>query len=356
MSAVLVTSDVHALFTCNVDGEGDGTHVLSRVRLGTSSSSSTTTSSSSSEDVVGADNDDVVSPKRRRRDVSQISHTINIYHKQNSTLDDVGEQLWGAALLLADYAISRRDDDIVRRSLIVELGSGVGFLSVVFSMLGLSFYATDYKDNMLHLIQRNLQANVHLRGSMMATTAVSGDAGRGEVRRLDWTKQNNPRTDTDAGPDEGESAFPWCASDRARLNSSSCLYVAADVVYHDSLTDAFFAQVDALLRHGEQLWLALEKRLNFSLAELAVVAHGYRNFLAWIQQPCPPGAVAAQTGGAAAPSAGGPATHPSASAPVRRTPSGRVFRGVLVDLDRVPQTVLGYTRERMEIWIITVDA
>lgn len=55
---------------------------------------------------------------------------------------------------------------------------------------------------------------------------------------------------------------------------------AADVIYSDDLTDLFFDTVKKLMSRGAKkvLYLTLEKRYNFSLDELDVVANGYKHF------------------------------------------------------------------------------
>lgn len=58
------------------------------------------------------------------------------------------------------------------------------------------------------------------------------------------------------------------------------VFLAADVVYSEDLTTAFFAVLEKLMppNSDKVLYLAMEKRYNFSLTDLDVVAHGYKHF------------------------------------------------------------------------------
>jgi hypothetical protein len=141
-------------------------------------------------------------------------------------------------------------------------------------------------------------------------------------------------------------------------------------VYDDDLTAAFFATADALMRPGEELWLTLEKRLNFSLPDLSVVAHGYRTFLTTINalpsepvDSCVSDDVTDRTAGArgskditgSRETTGTDSTDSVGPVGVVRTPSGRAFRGERVPLD-FPQRVLDYERvEGLELWRIRLS-
>ncbi|WVZ79266.1 hypothetical protein U9M48_026867 [Paspalum notatum var. saurae] len=73
--------------------------------------------------------------------------------------------------------------------------------------------------------------------------------------------------------------YLWSASEIEEAEKATVLFTA-DVIYSDELTDLFFDTVNKLMSSGAKkvLYLALEKRYNFSLDELDVVANGYAHF------------------------------------------------------------------------------
>jgi hypothetical protein len=50
----------------------------------------------------------------------------------------------------------------------------------------------------------------------------------------------------------------------------------------DELTEAFFQTAKRMMRSGEHLWMAMEKRFNFSIEEMSVVAHGYKRLMKYV--------------------------------------------------------------------------
>ena len=341
--------------------------------------------------IVEDQNNDESLPKRRRMIDTEVC-SVSIYHLSVTPIDDVGLQLWRGAFLLADYLVEQKTQLCHR--LIVELGAGVGFLGVIMDMLSLQFYATDYSDEICSLTQRNLQLNQHMHGRLSVIPS-SQRSSAGIVRKLDWCDAlNNPRNndkDNDTTEEAGSTsnkneevkkasqAFAWSHNDRCLLISSNVLFLAADVIYDDDLTDAFFVKLDTMMRVDEELWLSLEKRYNFTLADMAVVAHGYRKFLQIIN--------ALHRYNTSSSSSAASMTHQHSTIPttsflltndndtihdkhkhnhdhnkhndgtdsaIHRMPSGRVFRGRPIPLD-FPQRVMNYNRcDGLELWCISL--
>ena len=351
---------------------------------------------------------DESTPKRRRMKDTEM-YSVSIYHLSVTPIDDVGLQLWRGALLLADYLIDQKMQ--LSHRLVVELGAGVGFLGVIMDMLSVPFYATDYTDEICSLTQRNLQLNQHMSGRLSGIPS-SPQNSTGNVRKLDWCDVlDNPRNNdneknteeddkdiTETGrskpnkdeeeveEEEASQVFAWSSDDRCLLCSSNVLFLAADVIYDDDLTDAFFVKLDTMMHVDEELWLSLEKRYNFTVADMAVVAHGYRRFLQIINalhhyytssSSSSSSSVAAASAAAAAAS-----THQHSAIPttaffptdvshkvnndnnnnnsystdstIHVMPSGRMFRGRPIPLD-FPQRVLNYRRcDDLELWCISL--
>lgn len=192
-----------------------------------------------------------------------------IRHKMTTSIQYVGEQLWRGSLLLSDYLIYRRND--LRNCVAFELGCGVGFLSVIASLIPFrSVYCTDYSNELVEFANSNIELNSHLM-SLHSTLERSPICSR----VLNWFQEMSLSNLVNS---EG-----WCDTDVHTLNSSDILWIAADVIYDDHITQAFFQTLSRLMKRGEKLWLSLEKRFNFEVDQMSLVAHGYNRFLSYVQ-------------------------------------------------------------------------
>ncbi|GKE45645.1 methyltransferase-like protein 22 isoform X2, partial [Tanacetum coccineum] len=108
------------------------------------------------------------------------------------------------------------------------------------------------------------------------------------------------------------------------------LLVAADVIYSDDLTDALFTTLERLMSRGSKkvLYLALEKRYNFSVDDLDVVANGYSRFRSYVRDE---------------------SEHD-------KTPNGssHAFIGTRMDLTKIPQYANEYIRGQCKLCRINV--
>ena len=234
--------------------------------------------------------------------------------RKRYSLDEVGLQLWKASFVLCDYLLHIRRD--IESLVLFEYGCGPGLVGIVCSLLtSRGIFCTDYKYDVLDLAASNLSLNKDLLqfSSRYGTDIIS-------FRLLDWLDQLNFR--------ELESATSsWSRMDINTLSSSECLFLAADVVYDDELTLSLFATIKKTMRRNERLLLTLEKRYNFSIADLDMVATGYKTFLSQFSS--------CQT------SAG----HVDSS--------NTCLRGRMIPLD-FPQVFHDYTRDSyLELWEIT---
>jgi plastocyanin len=115
-----------------------------------------------------------------------------------------------------------------------------------------SFILTDYNEDILNLVRKNIRANSHLASFDFA-----------EVMALDWKEGGNEFKSANISVFSGEKVT----------------YLAADVIYDDELTEMFFLVLLNLMKPGDNLWLSIELRFNFTVSEMSLVAHGYRRFL-----------------------------------------------------------------------------
>lgn len=246
------------------------------------------------------------SGKRRRGD----SFFVTISHQVTSGVDDVGLQLWRGSLLLADYLLHAHrqhmrpqqeshcrgeDEDEeggalpqlqLQGSTVVELGSGVGFLGVILSLLPCKkVYLTDMSEAITQLTERNIATNAHLATCSPLTLTQQGQ-GQGQeqekplppevrIRVLDWRNVSH----CSGAPGGCADEHAALSGEGGRERGEQVVWLAADVIYDDQVTAHLFQALARCMRPGDRLFLALEKRFNFELSSLSVVAHGYSQFL-----------------------------------------------------------------------------
>ncbi|NWS68115.1 MET22 protein, partial [Crotophaga sulcirostris] len=190
------------------------------------------------------------------------SDVVKIEHTMATPLEDVGKQVWRAAFLLADYILFKRDT--FRCCSVLELGGGTGFTSIIMGTVAKRVYCTDVGEDLLAMCEKNVALNKHLM-----------ELGRGDVKvkELDWLK-NEFCIDP-------EAPYSWSEEEIADLHDHCTVIMAADVFYDDDLTDALFRTLYRIthnLRNTCTVYLALEKRLNFSLRHMDVTCEAYSHF------------------------------------------------------------------------------
>ncbi|KAL0415248.1 UNVERIFIED_CONTAM: Methyltransferase-like protein 22 [Sesamum latifolium] len=168
-----------------------------------------------------------------------------------------------------DLVLTRRRifDGIVA----LELGAGTGLVGMLLARVANTVFITDHGDEVLGNCVKNIHLNAgifHHKGSVY-------------VRELDWNHQWPPSV-VENSP--SEQSYGWSVSDVEELHKASLL-LAADVIYSDDLTDAFFRVLEAIMSNSPEkvLYLALEKRYNFTIDDLDVVANGYSHFRSFIK-------------------------------------------------------------------------
>uniref|UniRef100_UPI00358EE620 methyltransferase-like protein 22 isoform X2 n=1 Tax=Myxine glutinosa TaxID=7769 RepID=UPI00358EE620 len=191
---------------------------------------------------------------------------ITIQHTMATTLCDVGKQVWRASFLLCDYILHCGHK--FNRVTALELGAGTGLVSITMATIATKVYCTDIGTDLLDLCQRNVKANtqIHFPGD-------EHENGMIIVRCLDWLSNQFCK--------DPENEFSWSEEEVADVHDHTTLLLAADVCYDDDLTDAFFRTVYRLMSNfvnDSMLFLAIEKRYNFTLRTLDVACEAYEHF------------------------------------------------------------------------------
>ncbi|KAJ9575930.1 hypothetical protein L9F63_007242 [Diploptera punctata] len=186
----------------------------------------------------------------RKSDKPQKEGVIVIEHSFSTTLDLVGRQIWRGALLLADYILHHRET-LLKDNSILELGSGVGLTSIVAAMYAAQVICTDIDvGGILDLIRANAARNSKL---IKANFIVLG---------LDFFANN------------------WSSNLESKLTNVTVILVA-DVIYDNDVTEAFVNTLQRILNTppAKTVYIALEKRYVFTIADLDSVAPCYEFFL-----------------------------------------------------------------------------
>jgi predicted nicotinamide N-methyase len=167
---------------------------------------------------------------------------------------------------------------------VLELGTGLGLSGIILARIPrVRAFLTDHCPRVLDLCARNLARN----------RAQGEDPSAVTLRRLDWATppedcwvtralHGDVTSTASEGEGEGEDGYEWRPADRGALRECTVV-LGADVIYCDELTEALMDKLLMLLRprslatppHASMGLLTLEKRLNFSLQHLRVVANGY---------------------------------------------------------------------------------
>ncbi|KAI8362942.1 hypothetical protein B0O80DRAFT_2503 [Mortierella sp. GBAus27b] len=202
-------------------------------------------------------------------------YSVEIQHAMGTPLKDVGTQVWMGCFLLIDWLVSIKDQ--LDGNVALELGAGTGLGSIACGLLTnvAKVFCTDHGMEVLSNCEQSISLNRHL---------IPGDNDRVLPRWLNWLM-----------PDPMDSAEPtdrfgWTLEEREEWRRNGSFVIAADVVYDDSLTDALVETLEKLLAEplpenhqlhttGRVAYLTMEKRYNFSLDQLDVVAQAHDYFV-----------------------------------------------------------------------------
>lgn len=160
---------------------------------------------------------------------------------------------------------------------VLELGCGVGIVGLALSDIAQKVYLTDHDLEALGLCRENLDRN------------LNNSQTQYHVRMLDWSSKEDfiSQLSEDKTPQKQSTSlqdFDWVEADIVDLQSVDMI-LAADVIYDDKLTEYFFDQLHTIMDVSKKdpvCYVSLEKRWNFTLADLDVTASAFQHYLSFV--------------------------------------------------------------------------
>ncbi|KAH9310910.1 hypothetical protein KI387_025945 [Taxus chinensis] len=216
-----------------------------------------------------------------RHNVRGANDSILVHHHITTAIPRVGLQIWRASLVLSDFVLHSINTSTYFNNVVaLELGAGTGMVGILLARAAHTVFITDKGKDILENCFGNVELNLH---------SYKHNEKSIRVRHLDWQDLWPPKEiQTEELLTSYKYKYSWTSSDIEEAEAASIL-VAADVVYSDEVTDAFFKILRELMPLGSKkvLLLSLEKRYNFTMEDLDVVAHGYQHFRTFFAEEVP---------------------------------------------------------------------
>ena len=180
---------------------------------------------------------------------------IDVEHKIQSTLSEVGFQVWRGSLFMADFVLQYKE--LFQNKTVLEIGAGTGIASIVVSKHcnPKEIIVTDL-EILMDTLKKNLQRNNVFENTKLEVLDVNAY--------------------------ESSSIFP-------KLPNVDVI-LGADVIYSKDITDGIF---NLILKYSfsssndgfdKKLYFAIDKRYVFTLDALETVAPAYEYFMTKIDE------------------------------------------------------------------------
>uniref|UniRef100_A0A0K2TXB6 Methyltransferaselike protein 22like [Ceratitis capitata] n=1 Tax=Lepeophtheirus salmonis TaxID=72036 RepID=A0A0K2TXB6_LEPSM len=231
------TSEIHG--TLNSKKGSDGTYIA-RIRVSKPCSISSDGRSSTAKMLFDEDGDLIRS--------TEEESVILLKHSGSSSLQDVGSQLWGGSLLLADMILAH--PEFLLQGNVLEIGSGTGLTPIG---AAICLPSTSFSSYIVTDLEQNLDG---IRHNFALNHVKYEDSKCFSIRSLDLLLS---------------SKFPKWAQE-------TDVVLGGDVIYDEVLTNGIIAFILSL-KEGAVLYFAIEKRYVFTNEDLDIVSHSYNYFL-----------------------------------------------------------------------------
>ena len=195
------------------------------------------------------DGDLVVNKERKK-------YLIKIQHQLRTKLSEVGFQLWRASFYLMDFIIN--NPDLFQDRLVVELGSGLGIVSMTCALFAQKVLCTDIPKVVVQAEKNYLLNKDTLNVNNLHFTPIT------------WSNFN-------------ERLIENLNSNYLDFIKDTNVFIAADVVYDDLLTIKLMNTLYKLITYGDRkttkyCYISGESRINFTLDDLEETDCAYNYF------------------------------------------------------------------------------
>ncbi|KAJ3357015.1 Methyltransferase-like protein 22 [Entophlyctis luteolus] len=218
--------------------------------------------------------------------VPHINFSATILHALATPIDAVGLQVWAGAMLLSEYLLS--NPITVRGKIVLELGAGTGLASIAAVAAGArAVVATDIHDEgILSLLHRNVKLN-NLADIVSIAPLDLMDDSCPLFSALSDLVAPQARLSPRESPEVVASAFH-------QFQTSGEIIIAADILYLDDVTFQLVRRLPHLLLlsdanetcgkwRSRTMYMALEKRIQFSVDELRPTAPAWDFFVRTVE-------------------------------------------------------------------------
>ncbi|EDV27326.1 uncharacterized protein TRIADDRAFT_21429 [Trichoplax adhaerens] len=218
--------------------------------------------------------------QRRKINKESFARSVLIRHCMATPLQQVGLQVWRGALLMCDFILHHVQ--LFRECYCLELGAGVGLASLIVAPYAKRVYATDIGDDILKNCYLNLNYNEHLLTNRSIYDII-------RVRELNWL-DGIPKLDSNSAASTINGQFSWLKDDLLELYDCVDTIIACDVIYDDNQTSALLTLIKDILtlrnpkNSRKTVYVAMEKRINFTLIDLEETAPAYNHFLSSLDE------------------------------------------------------------------------
>ena len=181
-------------------------------------------------------------------ETDEIEDFIQIKHKVQSTLNEVGFQIWRGALFMADFALLH--PGLFQDQTVLEIGAGTGLTSIIISKhcQPKKVIATDIELVVTEILEENVKIN---QSQVIIDTL--------DVNQFD------------------------------EKFGQSVVVIGADIVYDNDLTDGIFCFVEKFMsKSGKDItksfYFTIDKRYLFTIDALDTIAPAYEYFVAKLEE------------------------------------------------------------------------
>ena len=210
---------------------------------------------------------------------------IEIEHKIQSTLAEVGFQVWRGSLFMADFVLQYKE--LFQDKTVLEIGAGTGNILTVSRKNKCLFSKFDLTDFFHFLGISSIVISKHCNPKEIIVTDLDilMDTLKKNLQRNKVNFENTKLEVLDVNAYESSAIFP-------KLPSFNVI-LGADVIYSKDITDGIFNVISKYSLDNsanndpdfdKKLYFAIDKRYIFTLDALETVAPAYEYFMSKIDE------------------------------------------------------------------------